>query len=77
MLARHAAWLPRHVFEEWMRGEGFGLTKGVARAFRLLPRVLRGRAERRRRIAAVSGADPLPDATLFSLARGFRRAPSP
>ncbi len=81
LLARHLAWLPRHLFREWQRSEGYGTTKGFARACLLLPHVLRERAARRRRLAALAsahgGSNRYPpqrapsDSRLLALARGF------
>lgn len=82
LLVRHAAWLPRHVFREWVRGEGFGLTKALARAVRCLPAVMRGRSRRRHlggpmaNPAAARRDEFLSDAQLLDVGRGFTVTPT-
>jgi len=71
LLLRHVAWLPRHVFREWLRGEGFGQSRALARAVRCLPGVLRARARRRKRGARVAIAQPAPDQRLLSMGNSF------
>jgi len=78
-LASHAAWIARHVAREWLRGEGFGYTRVLARALGRLPAALRSRFARARRLRALlpPGEAPAPESRLFQIGRGFHSSATP